>query len=279
MKKQLKALKAATKKPKPRPTSSKIKKLENPLAPLAEVLASPSSQRLMQKFNVSSNQFLSLVLAMYHVHEIALPQRISLSPVGPKVWKKVTSLGDLFVLYRSGDEYIAEFSEKLAALDSRLRKANDEKGYEQVSTLQRAIFSLLLRKRLGQPIHSLDSSILDDLTDTIGALISEAWFNVSEGGSQNKADDLKLLFGRAVDGLIRLKYPSKAKHSGKQHQKARVAIAFARELCGKLRRLPTKSEVRSLMEEKKYGFADERSRAASKWKDLFKRSSLEALKD
>ena len=215
-------------------------------------------------------------------------------------WKPLKSWDGLFSLFRKGNGFVAEMSDRLVAIHSKYRKANTQEvknkagiGNEELEKLQRALFLLNLRKRKVISCGEMDAIILSDLTESIGAMMSEAWHYIpkklegavslqassSDSGSLNRAEELKRFFSRAVDGLMKLKYPTRAKSSGADVAKEVLAIEQAKLLCGNLCRLPTKSEVRFAMEEQGHRYSDERSRAASNWKNLFKRCGLEALKD
>ena len=221
--------------------------------------------------------------------------------IDAKGWKPLKSWDGLFSLYKQGNEFVAEMSDRLVAIHTKYRKANTQEvkneagiGNVELENLQRALFLLNLRKRKVISCGDIDAIILSDLTESIGAMMSEAWHYIpkkmegavslrassSDSGSSNRAGELKRFFSRAVDGLMKLKYPSRAKSSGAVVAKEVLAIEQAQLLCGKLRRLPTKSEVRFAMEESEHGFSTERSKGVDgKWRDLFQRCGLDALKD
>jgi hypothetical protein len=280
------------KKPEQKKQAVAKKKLKNPIAPPSlrssaftdeEFLALPVSKKGVEISGTSPRDYLLMIKtlsAMFPTQffqDIAKRSLLSMEAGG---WEKIESWDDLFVLYKRGDEYVAELSDKLVAIDTRHLKGNTSKGYEEIAKLQRAIFCIQIRSQVGKPLLEIDSTILNDLTGTIGDMMNDAWFDQSEGASLNKAEELKNLFSKAIDGMMRLKYPSKkVRSAGSTIAKERVAIAFAKELCGAMRRLPTKAEVRSFMEQEGHGYVDERGRATSKWSELFTRSGLGALKD
>jgi hypothetical protein len=212
---------------------------------------------------------------------------MGLSQMSPKElkafgWKQVQVWDGLFTLYQTGKMYRAELSEELAERVSKFQKGNDKhKHYGDTAKLQQAIFLLKLRKERGVALVHLDSVIISILAEVIGGKMMDAWSDQSPIESKNIKDDLNNSFVRAVNGLMKLKHPLKAKHTTDQKGIAmdRLAIETAQKICGELGRLPTKTEVRCCMEEKGHEYANERGRAASKWKDLFQRCGLEALKD
>jgi hypothetical protein len=195
-------------------------------------------------------------------------------------WGIVESLPGLFVLYRRGVEYRAVLSEGLALLDARFKKGQQStKDYDAVMKLQRGLFYLIVQKEAEHLSDDLRGQFLADFVDTIGTRLHAAWHNSSQPQSKIQADNIKNLFAKALDGLMRLKFPERAKSSGANQSKERIAIAYARELCEWFGRHPTKTEVRSKMEEHGLGYVVSRGREKQKWKDLFARCGLEGLKD
>jgi hypothetical protein len=194
-------------------------------------------------------------------------------------WELVESFPKLFLLYRRGIEYRADLSDELAFLDTRFKKGQQvTKDYGSIMKLQRGLFFLMVRKEAQKVGEVLEDQLLADFIETIGTRLHEAWHNASEPGSKNQADNIKNLFSTAIDGLMRLKFPEKARCSGANHPKERIAIAYARELCERIGRHPTKSEVRSMMENDGHGYVVLRGREEQKWRDFFLRSGLEGLK-
>lgn len=279
MKKIIKKTKALTKEPKAKTESSNQKKLTVHPPTLPEVLFSPLVNELKETLGVSEEELIKLTAAMLHLMKIDPPQQLSLLPDNSNGWELVERLENLFILYRHGDHYLALLSEKLRAIESRFCKGNDLKGLEKVNGMQRAVFLLMIRSRTGELNKHFEAMLIKDLTDSIGATMGEAWFCNSPIDTRNKADELCNLYSRSIKGMVRLKNPSNAKHARKEVPMERTAIEYARVLCGKLRRLPTKSELRYLMEKNGFGYSNERSRARSKYTDLFERSGLEALKE
>jgi hypothetical protein len=198
-------------------------------------------------------------------------------------WKMTHTWPDLFTLYKRGENYRAELSDKLAGKVFKSQKGNDEHNqYGETLKLQQAIFLLKMRKERGESFDHLDSVIVSILTEVIGGKMMNAWRIQSPIESRNIKDDLNNSFVRAVNGLMKLKHPLKAKHTTDEGGVAMWlrAIKSAQELCGELRRLPAKAEVRSFMEEKGYRFSMERSKGVDgKWRKMFIDSGLEDLKD
>ena len=229
---------------------------------------------------LSPKQFVELADAL-HKLKVKSPEPVNLpSLLSPELdgWEVVESFPRLFVLYQRGIEYRADLSAELALRDARYKKGQqDTKDYDSIMQLQRGLFLLVIGVEAKK--EAFERQLLSDLSETIGTRLHEVWFNASKPSSQNQAVDLKSLFSKAIDGLMRLKFPENAKGSGAKSSKERIAIAFARELCERLRRHPTKSEVRSLMEKDGHGYVAERGRENQKWKDLFGRSGLDSLKD
>jgi len=246
--------------------------------PLSEALSKPEVHDTAKKLNISSEKYVRLIEALY---SIISPQEVrslrvedSLDLVLVNDWK------NLFRLYRQGDDYFAEMSDPLWEIYSRFRKGGNKKGHDSTSKLQGAFFKLLLRNLIGKPLEAIDQSTIASLATVIGTGIANAWFSDSKSRSEVIAEELKNEFARAIEGIMRLKYPPKVVKSSRAIiAKERITIETAQELCGNLRRLPTKSEVRFAMEDKRHGYANERGRASSKWNDLFQRCGLEALKN
>jgi hypothetical protein len=246
--------------------------------PISEVLSLPEIHDEAKRLDISPEKYVRLIEALY---SIISPQEVrSLLVKHSHDEVLVNDWEGLFRLYRRGDDYFAEMSDPLWEINSRFRKGGNQKGYGLTSKLQGAFFALLLRKQIGKPLGAMDQNIIASLTHVIGTGVANIWFCDSKKHSEIMVDDLTNEFDKAIKGIWRLRHPPKAvKSSGAKIAKDRVAIETAQELCGNLRRLPTKSEVRFAMEEHGYLFSDERSRAASNWKNLFKRCGLETLKD
>ena len=242
------------------------------------MLSSPEVHNTAKKLDISPEKFVRLIEALYSV--ISPQEFRSLLAEDSHDLVVVNDWDGLFRLYRRGDDYFAEMSDPLWEIYSRFRKGGNKKGHDSTSKLQGAFFKLLLRKVIGKPLRAMDQSAIVSLALVIGTGMANAWFCDSKERSEIIAEELKNEFAKAIEGIMRLKYPPDlVKSSGAKIAKERVAIETALELCGNIRRLPTKSEVRFAMEDKGHGYVNDRGRATSRWKDLFERCGLEALKD
>jgi hypothetical protein len=292
MRKKLKTPKAVPKAKPSRKTLPSISsaglasKTESLLATLSqgEMLMLRAVLEASVRTKLSSNALLesySILGSLFPVEELMRLSKWSSKELEAFGWKRVQVWDGLFTLYQNGEIYRAELSEKLADKISQFQKGNDKhKHYGETIKLQQAIFLLKLRKERGESFVHLDSVIVSILAEVIGGKMIDAWSTQSPIESKNIKDDLNNSFVRAVNGLMKLKHPLKAKHTTDQRgiTMDQLAIETAQKICGELRRLPTKSEVRFAMEEKGHKYANERGRAASRWKDLFQRCGLEALK-
>lgn len=193
----------------------------------------------------------------------------------------IKSWEGLFSLYRYSDIYFALPCPKIASIHAQKIKGQDPVGLEQISIFQRALLLLELRSSLGRPFdNSQDESIVADMVDTLGVMLVEASNSKTREGGLNKADDIKNFFSRAIDGWLKIRFPSRMKHSGSLISKESIAIDYACRLCASRQRLPRKNEIRFLMENTGYGYRLDKSKGVDgKWRDLFTRCGLDQLKD
>ena len=300
----------------------KAKQSRKSLPPISPAVLSPQTESLIATLSEGERQLLRDVLevsaktkmppmtllescrtvgSLFPVDELMGLAKWSSQELEAFGWKQVQVWEGLFTLYRRGNVFVAELSDRLVDKEMKYRKANTQKirnaagiGIQELEKLQRALFCLHLRKLMGKSLGPIDAVILSDLTESVGAMMSEAWNyfpkkkqgavslgeSSSVSGSSNRAVELTRFFSKAVSGLMNLKnHTKKATFSFSDIGKERAAIECARSLCGVLKRLPTKSEFRIAMEEKDYVYPNDRSRAAAKWDNMFLRCGLEALKD
>lgn len=270
-----------------------------------EFMAMPSVKKQAELFRLSQSDYCQMLrMASPLLGSKAIMKLRELSNVRDDGgWKLVDEWDGLFSLYKRGNEFTAELSASLEAHDLSLQKANVDKkgkdlkyGKKDLDNLQIALFFLSARERerkTPRGLRPLDIVITQLLTHTIGSMLSEALYYIpkrkenavsirageSKSGGTNKATELKRFFSRAIDGLMKMKYPENSRGAGKKLSRNRLAIECARRLCGHWQRLPTKSEVRFFMEVNGESFSERSKGVDGRWRKLFMDSGLETLKD
>jgi hypothetical protein len=121
-------------------------------------------------------------------------------------------------------------------------------------------------------------SILTDLTVTLGRSIARLEHSSSVTGAENEAFRLVAMFNKAADGMVKSRFPRKARGSakGKECPREVSAILAAKGLCELKGRLPSKIEVRAQLEKEGFVYAQNKDLNA-RWRILFERSGLERL--
>ena len=243
-----------------------------------------------QTLNLTIKQFVELAHALPKTKS---DESAPLSLLKPELsgWHLVNSPDSPYLIYYRNDEYRADLSDALAAIDARILKGHNKKKNNEddvaVSSIERMVWILMViieAETEGTNTSSggfvdLNEALLSDLKSGLGKKAHEMWFSKNEGSSGLRAEELKRLFNRSVDGLMRLKYPSKANGTGEVFDKRRVAIHFGRQLCERLGRLPTKDEIINLICEKGHGYQERKSKGVyGKWMQLFEQCGLDGLK-
>lgn len=98
--------------------------------------------------------------------------------------------------------------------------------------------------------------------------------------AEQAASDLRAVFKRACEGMISAAFHAKkrARGSGDARPKEFWAIRYAQMLCGYLRRLPTKTEVRERLEATGVKYPDNKNQRRA-WREMFDRAGLGDLPD
>src|SRR5262249_40513261 len=100
-----------------------------------------------------------------------------------------------------------------------------------------------------------------------------------KGKAESAATELSALFNRGVSGLVRLNFPEAARGSGDVFPKEVSAIRCAKILCEHFRRLPTKAEVRTILEHCGVRYSKKSKGFEGNWRGLFDRAGLNSLPD
>lgn len=191
----------------------------------------------------------------------------------------------LFDLYTKDDEILVELAPDLQKVEWALLRGhtNYDASSQRISA---SMFRLLLRefsRMEGRPHDTFGfdhaaREVYADLSETIGSKVLAIFTAHSEEEAQKSAKEACSMFKRALDGMVKSKYPQKARGSGDAIPKEVLAIWTAQGLCHHFRRLPTKSEVRQKLEAIGVTYAAEKSKdVEGKWRDLFGRSGLHDL--
>jgi hypothetical protein len=198
-----------------------------------------------------------------------------------QVWR------DLFALYTKGDEVRVELSPELRKIEWALLRGhtNYDESSPKIST---SLFWLMLREFAREEglehstfgfAHAADA-VFANLSESFGAAVLKINTAKNEEDAKEAAKAACAMFKRALDGIVKSKFPQRARGSGDVIPKEVLAIWTAQGLCQHLRRLPTKAEVRQKLEAIGVIYAEGKSKdVEGKWRDLFGRSGLFQLPD
>jgi hypothetical protein len=193
----------------------------------------------------------------------------------------------LFCLYSKGDEFVAELSPELRKIEWALLRGHT--NYDESSPkISESMFWLCVQafaRKEGDGLNIADfeqaaGKVYSDLAETLGVEILRIVTAQSEEEASEAAKTARSMFDRAIAGMVKGRFPKKARGSGDAFPKEVMAIWTAQGLCGHLRRLPTKAEVREKLEMIGVTYAVANSGdVEGKWRDLFGRSGLYNLPD
>jgi hypothetical protein len=190
----------------------------------------------------------------------------------------------LFTLYARGKEWRAELCFDLHEVERALVR-NRPLDDETAPPLEASFFNVLRvqealkMKRWPEGFDDIAGSVGFSMARAIGPSLLRLWCANNEPEAKQAADELCAVFNRAVSGMVRMKFPKRARGSGDQRPKPLLAIWIARGLCETLRRLPTKAEVRSELGVVGVTFSKRTKDAEGRWRELFYCAGLARLPD
>jgi len=193
-------------------------------------------------------------------------------------WKLHCHYHGLFYVFTARGKWLVELDSRLALIDERFRRGHKTK--EDLNETAIMVNALWYTAAAAQELNHRDNGLAleiagESMAKAIGKPLIDAFRASNESRAGIEIDNLKQLFNKALDGLMRLKYPGKAVGSGKAIAEERIVILCARELCEKFKRLPTQREVREAMMQMGYGPQEGKSKGIKgRWKDLFRRSGF-----
>ena len=195
------------------------------------------------------------------------------------------SWAGLFNLYVRGNEVIAELAPELRKIEWALFRGHT--NYDESSPkISESMFLLCVQafarqeeERLNAPdFERVAGKVCSSLAETLGVEVLKIITARTEDQAQKALKAACSMFNRALEGMVRGKFPKKARGSGDAFPKEVLAIWTATTLCEHLRRLPTKAEVRERLEAIGVTYAAGNSKdVEAKWRDLFGRSGLYRL--
>ena len=197
----------------------------------------------------------------------------------------VQSWHGLFKLYSKGDEFVAELSPELRKLEWALLRGHTNHD-ESSPKISESMFWLCVQafaRQEGDGLNIADfelaaGKVYSNLAETLGVEILRIIAAQSEEEALKAAKTARSMFDRALAGMVKGRFPKRARGSGDAFPKEVMAIWTAEGLCGHLRRLPTKAEVREKLEMICVTYAVANSGdVEGKWRDLFGRSGLYSL--
>jgi hypothetical protein len=204
-------------------------------------------------------------------------------------WRWHANLGGLFILYVRGDETRVELSRELWRVQNRIcRNRPGENEDHECDAFEQMLFLTALFEYARLEGNDCQSSgfvsfrkdIAQDAVDAFGSLALEIFGAPTREKGDAAVCRLEAFARRAGRGMLAVKFPRRAKSSGRQTPKELLVIEAARTLCGDLtRRLPTKREVRELLTAKGVRFSPKSKDVEALWSRLFERAGLSSLPD
>lgn len=197
-------------------------------------------------------------------------------------WVLEQSWPGLFDLYTRDGEARAELSPALSAIEvAHLQGYSVED--KAVANLKGALFmSALLYQAMREGedgdsgFQHVRKQVADRFASEFGKIFTEVSRSKTRREAEQKAQGAVNLMRRVMRAIVRIKFPARGKGRQDYPPKAVLAIDCARILCEIHRRLPTKREVRSMLEGMGVGYARSKDQPG-KWADLFAIAGLAAL--
>ena len=191
----------------------------------------------------------------------------------------------LFDLYTRDGEVRVELSTELGFRKAAFLHGNNPDDIDAMK-IRRALFkSAVICQGIKEGtdesfgLQHFRKQVADEIARTLGAIVIEIWSSKNPYQAEEKVNGAINLMKRAMDAFVRTKFPGRGRGNRFcDAPKAALAIECARYLCAKHRRLPTKREVRSKLENDGVGYARSKDRNG-KWADLFIRAGLADLPD
>jgi hypothetical protein len=189
----------------------------------------------------------------------------------------------LFRLYQKGEEFRTVPSPQLSQITSTLVRGHSSNDLAVVKVEDALLLLAIARIVAPEIAHETDLGIEKDafmfLFDSIAPFVFGAYFSESETKASRESDKAVALFAKAMSGIVKMNFPARARRTGGLLPRPVIAITIANSLCEKLRRLPTKSEVREDMELIGWSYASKGKDIKGKWSDLFVCAGLSGLPD
>lgn len=210
----------------------------------------------------------------------------------------------LFTLYVRKDEVFVQLEPELAKTEATLRRGrgtdHDQLRHVKSLKLEQALRLLnfvfrMHSDRKNMPhyevlkpyVQEKSMEILEAMGEALSPHLQQLVSATLEAPSKpekhrRRAEqaslELNALFLRTWYAMTRAAFPARAPGSGEAFPKELLAIEHAQMLCGQLRRLPTKTEVRKSLEELGVKYPDNKNQR-SNWREMFKRAGLSELPD
>ena len=208
----------------------------------------------------------------------------------------------LFTLYVRRDEVFVQLEPELAKTVAALRRGrgtdHDQRGHVKSSKLEHALRLLnfvfrmhsdrknmphyevlapYVQEKSMEILEAMGEALSPHLQQLVNAIL-EAPGNPEKHHRRAEQASLELnaLFLRTWYAMTRAAFPARAPGSGKAFPKELLAIEHAQMLCGKLRRLPTKTEVQESLEKLGVKYPDNKNQRGN-WRKMFNRAGLSEL--
>jgi len=197
-------------------------------------------------------------------------------------WEIIGVWPGLFTLYVKGDESKANLSPELVTIEeclSRGHSSTDKDAFkvEGEMTLLALQYMVAKEDKSDCVVKGFGVDVFKSLASSLGSVVFKIESSKNEAQAELAACELGALMKKVASGLVRKKFPKKARGSGWSYHRERIAIWNARILCEHLRRLPTKSEVRHRLEA--IGIEWPNQGWGGKWGELFEKAGLSGLPD
>jgi hypothetical protein len=209
-----------------------------------------------------------------------------LSLLSPEMsgWKRIQEWPKLFVLYRRGEEYLAELQPELSYVEKRLASGHSPADLLP-DKLGRAMWFLALFE-YSKRDPAIDSNsfgfipfrniAIELLSETLGGLAGKLFFSSKEA-AENSYMDMVALVKRTGEGVVKRRF-NPMSYKGNLSLPL-LAIWHAKILCEHHGRLPSKAEVKERLSMIGLGFSKKSKAAKQNWSSVFHRAGLGELPD
>jgi hypothetical protein len=198
-------------------------------------------------------------------------------------WVLVKDWPELFRLYERGGYYKTIAYPNISAIRNALLRGHLI-GDIDTAKVEEALLLVAAGRTISSDFYKendlgIEKYAFMHLVDAIGHHVLKAYAVDSKDEAEAACDDAVSIFKKAMRGILRMHHYIPSQHTGELFPRAVMAISFADLHCCSTKRLPTKSELRSAMEQAGFGYSSNSKGIAGKWREMFETAGLGELPD